>query len=156
MKSYAVVSSVSKSANGKHAQVTVVTGEGRNRRSFTRHVESRGYHSWVGLNIDPRAIPLNKLYEQELAEAKSELFNAEAAVRNLEKKLENIDKSPEGDIITESMLLAAYVALDEQLEIAQDDVCVAAKSVDDAKTKLDIVRREVPLEIEFTGPGLTY
>lgn len=149
MKSYPV-DSFSLSAKKNRAQITIVTGEGHNRRSFTRHVQRRGYN-WIGLNIDPRAVPLNEKYEQELAEAKSKLASAEAAIRSIEKKLEDVSKAPEGDILTESMLLAAYVTLEDQLEILQDDLRTATLAVDDAEAKLDIVRREVPLEVEFSG-----
>jgi len=150
------VNTASRSANSrKITQVTVLIGSGSKRRSVTRHISLVG-RSWIGLNPDPRAIPLNEQYEQEFAEAKSELVSAETRVGIIEKKLEEISKAPEGDIVTESMLLAAHVTLEEQLELAQDNVYAATADVADAKAKLNIVRRELPLEVEFDGPGLTY
>lgn len=46
--------------------------------------------------------------------------------------------------------------LEAILNIAEDVVKLTKALVDDAKAKLDIVRRELPPEVEFVGDGLTY
>lgn len=90
------------SDGGRRAQVTVLVGEGSSRRSITRHVQKRpcgnGSFGWFGLNIDPRAIPLNELYEQKLAEAKGNLASAKAALDELKKKLEIANEAKPGRI----------------------------------------------------------
>ncbi|HEY4475007.1 MAG: hypothetical protein A3J46_03285 [Candidatus Yanofskybacteria bacterium RIFCSPHIGHO2_02_FULL_41_11] len=143
------VTSFSESKKGTKAQITVVVGKGRGSLSFTRHLERRNGYDWIGLNIDPRAIPLNEKYEEEMQAAGLILTVLESDLKRLENRLEDISKAPEGDIITEFMLLAAHVDLEEQLEIARDNITTATMAVDDAETKLNIVRRELPLMMSF-------
>jgi hypothetical protein len=141
------VTSFSEGRNG--GQITVTVGEGRNRRSFTRHLHRQG-GVMVGLSIDERAIPLNELYEDELAIAKGDLACAERRLKEFQKKLEAIEVAPDGaDIAAESELAIYHVGLQEQVEAAEATVIDATKAVDDAETKLDIVRRDLPLMMEF-------
>ena len=154
MKSYAV-SSVSKLANGKRAQVTIPTGKGLNQRSVTRHIGLVG-DRWIGFNPDERAIPLNERYEDELTVAKSKLASAEAALKDLRKKLGEVETDTPETIIDAAMLKEMRAELDEAIKIAQNNVYAASADVDNAKEKLNIVRDELPLEVEFFGPGLTY
>lgn len=139
------VTSFSEGRNG--AQITVTVGEGRSRRSFTRHLQRRG-GAWIGLNIDERAVPLNKLYEAELRKAEIDLADAETWVKDLQKRLEvvgDVDPSKVDEINIE----AARAMLDGMIETAELDVYAAAFILDDAETKLAIVQRELPLMMEF-------
>ncbi len=159
------VNSTSISKNHQRAQVTVLIGEGRNRRSVTRHVEQhpigKKSFGWFGFNPDPNAVPLNELYEDELIIAKSNLASAEAVLADLEKKLEKVEGVEKSQMALDNILgdIAVAVVKNELLgaiETAQDTVYASTALVDEAETKLDIVQREVPLEVEFVGPGLTY
>ena len=145
------------SKNGARAQVIVLVGEGRNRRSITKHAERRAIGpttvGYFGLNPDERAIPLNEKYEAELAETKSDLTSAEAALRILQKKLEEV-----GDVdpskVDEINIAAAKAMLEGMIETVKLEVYAAEFIVDDAKSKLDQVRQDLPLEVEFVGGDL--
>ena len=137
------------------AQVTVVTGERRNRRSITRHVVRRGT-SWVGLNPDERAIPLNKQYEAELATAQNDLADAVSRLQNLQKKLEEIQEAEPKNSLDGIRIAAAKEMLKGMITTTALEVFAAETIVDYAKAKLEIVRDELPLNVEFVGPGLTY
>jgi len=131
----------------KGGQITVTIDEGRNRHSFTRHLHRQG-GALVGLNIDERAIPLNKRYEDELRTAEADLTSAEAALKVLEKKLgvvADVDPSK----VDEVNIAAAKAMLESMIEIATAEVATAMSFVNDAEVKLHIVRRELPLMMEF-------
>lgn len=141
------VTSFSESADGKHAQITVTVGEGRNRRSFTRHLEYRG--GWVGLNIDERAVPLNERYEQELDEAKNELSNAKSSLKNLRDEFMKMEAETPENIDEVAMLKEIKTELTETITGAELRFYAAEAIVDDAEAKLDIIRRELPLMMQF-------
>lgn len=142
------VTSFSESANGRGAQITVTVGEGGERRSFTRHLHRQGGRL-MGLNIDPRAIPLNELYEQEFAEAKSELASSEVALKGLREKLAKVGtETPEN--INEAILLQEMKAeLEVYISAAEGVRGAAADVAIDAEERLDIVRQELPLMMSF-------
>ena len=149
---YTVTSTRENSKGGK--QITVTIGEGSNKRSHTRHLHRQG-GALIGLNIDERAIPLNERYEQELAEAKSKLASAEAALDGLKKKLEVIEGVEPHDAVETLGVDAAKAMIKAMIEIIMVEVTTAEEHFIDAKAKLDIVRRDLPLLLEFHGPGLT-
>ena len=118
-------------------QVTVTVGEGRNRRSFTRHVNQ----SMVGLNIDPRAIPLNEKYEQELAEAQDNLTIVETELKKLHEKLARVEAETPETIVDAFMLKEMKAELEAAIGSTQASVSFADVELRDAETKLDIVRQ---------------
>ncbi len=132
----------------KGGQITVTVSEGANRRSFTRHLK-RQNGAWVGLNIDERAIPLNERYEQELTEAKREFASAEAVLKALLRKREALIEATEDGPVASERERAITLATAPEIEAAEDKVAEATEAVDDAEAKLDIVRRELPLMMEF-------
>ena len=125
----------------KGGQITVTVGEGRNRRSFTRHLHHQG-GALIGLNIDGRAIPLNERYEAEFAEAQAEMASTEAELKKLMK--ERDEKTTDPTVTDEDKAV-----LEATIAIATVKVLDATEVLDDAETKLDIVRRELPLMMEF-------
>lgn len=139
------VTSLSDGKNGR--QITVTVGEGSNRRSFTRHLQHHN-GAWVGLNIDPRAIPLNKLYEDELSEAKSDLASAKKTLKDLGARL-SIVNDVDPSKVDEINIEAARTMLEGLIKTTELKIYDAEAIVDDAELKLDIVRRELPLMMEF-------
>lgn len=149
------------SRDGRRAQVTVliVDIDGRNRRSITRHVRLVN-GSWVGLNPDERAIPLNKLYKDKLRIAQDDLASAVSILAGLRRKLEeeeNLTFEEKVQLYTENVGDASEKVkemLCDDITRAELEVYAAEALVDDAESKLDQVRREHPLEVEFVGAGL--
>ena len=136
------VTSFSEKADGSGGQITVTVGEGRNRRSFTRHL-NRGM---LGLHIDKRAHPLNEKYEQELAEAQAEMASAENMFSKLLKEREDIiNVEAEGHVVTDEV----KAQLEETLDSAEETLIEAKATLDDAEVKLRIVQRELPLMMRF-------
>jgi len=148
------------SKRGARAQIIVLVGEGRNRNSITKHAQRRvvgpNAVGYFGLNPDERAIPLNEQYEAELAEANSKLTIAEAALANLEKKLGMANEATPETEIDEIANADTMVILSVMIQKCKLEIVAAIKAVDDADKKLAIVQRDLPLEVEFVGPGLTY
>ncbi len=143
------------SKKGARAQVVVLVGEGRNRRSVTRHVERRGY-SWVGLNPDERAIPLNERYEHELTGTQHQLGQEEEELDVLKRRLEALE-TEEKEVASLYDAAALDVERDKLVEaitMARAKAAFAALVLADAEVKLTIVQREVPLEVEFYGDEL--
>ena len=135
-------------------QVTVLVGEGAEKRSETRHGEVRGTKVF-GLNTDRRAVPLNEQAESDLTEAQSNLASAEATLKSLEKKLEAAEKIEPETVVDEAMIDACKMLLEDAISDAKMEVEATEATFDDATAKLAHVRRELPLEVEFVGPGLT-
>jgi hypothetical protein len=137
------------SKDGRKAQVVVLIGG----KSITRHAERRflgGPRStgYFGLNIDERAVPLNERYEAEYKAAERELDVAEAALTLAEREL---DQAKNAVIVTEESVIAELVAA---VETATAACKKADEKLGDAGTKLDIVQRELPLEVQFIGDDL--
>ena len=129
----------------KGAQITVVVGEGRNRRSFTRHLDRNGF----GLNIDERAIPLNRHYEQELAEAKRKLASAETALKSLRKRLEEAEKV-EPETLFQGLLVEVVIAeIGDMIAAAEAEGAEATVALEDTEAQVEVVRRELPLMMTF-------
>ncbi len=129
----------------KGGQITVTVGEGRNRRSFTRHLNS----AMVGLNIDERAIPLNERYESELTIAKGNLASTEGKLELIKKQLEKANEVEPNGFIANVAIAIVKAELEAALDVAEEAVATTTEVVDDAETKLHIVQRELPLMMEF-------
>ena len=113
--------------------------------------------SWVGLNPDERAISLNKQYEAELQVAQHDLASAIAVLDKLQKKLDDLTEISLKSATLEDVNIAAEKKmLINVIVLAKRRIIYTKEILDDAEMKLAIVRREVPLEVEFFGPGLTY
>ena len=131
----------------KGGQITVTVGEGRNKRSFTRHLSP----ALIGLNIDERAIPLNELYEDELAIANGDLACAEARLKGLKKGLEDAKAQAKVALSNDIASVSAGIIAELETAITRTELEVYAAKfiVDDAEAKLDIGRRELPLMMRF-------
>ncbi len=138
------------------AQVTFLSGEGSARRSRTAHPEFRPRDGYIGLNPDSRAVPLNALYERELREAESGLDVATSALTQLEDQLEKSQETEAASVPQAMIIITVELEIGLMIEAAKTKVEAARKVVYDAEKKLNIVQRELPLEVEFVGPGLTY
>ena len=109
----------------------------------------------VGLNIDERAIPLNERYEQELAEAQSNFSVAKARLSGFKERMPRIEDGtaePEETAMSaiDTVMFGDFkTKLAAHIEGAKNDVAIAETALNDAETKLDIVRRELPLMMEF-------
>ncbi len=143
------------SKDGKSVQVTILVGEGCKRRSEPRHAE-RGRYGWFGLNTDPLAIPLNARYEDELDTAKNDLASAEVALKDFRKRLEDVEaQTPDLETtIGDIKIKAVKAMLQGLIKTTELEVNAVEAIVDDAKSKLDQVQNDVPLEVEFIGAGL--
>jgi len=142
------------SKDRQRAQVVVLVGEGQNQRSATRHVQRMGFNCWLGFNPDPRAIPLNAQYEAELQTAQADLTEANKALMSLRGKLVEVEAETPETIVDAAMLKEMRAELEDAIGAAQATVSFAESEVDEAETKLAHVRRELPLQVEFYGPGL--
>ena len=135
-------------------QVTVLVGKDANQRSETRHAEFKN-GKYVGLNTDHRAIPLNQLYEAELADAQSNFSVAKARLIGFKERMSRVEDGtaePEETAMSaiDTVMFGDFkTKLAAHIEGAKNDVAIAETALNDAETKLDIVRRELPLMMEF-------
>ncbi len=146
MKTIKISRVVSFSKNKTHAQVIVLVGKGRNQRSHTRQLN----HAMVGLNIDPRAIPLNEKYAEELAEARSEMLQAKKELKELldyRDNVLNVEATEEKSILSDE----ERADLEAKIEAAQNALHGTENALYDAQSALAHVRRECPRQCEFTG-----
>ncbi len=84
------------------------------------------------------------------------MADAKVALKGLEKKLEAVEEAEPLTLFQGMAKDVAKVELEDAIGNAKMEIEAAEFMVDDAETKLRIVQREVPLEVEFFGPGLTY
>lgn len=134
-------------------QVTILVGEGADRRSETRHGEFKGGW-WVGLNPDRRAIPMNQQFMAELLAAKAEFTSEKATLTELNKELAKLEATePTGDMDV-AMITGYKAEIAEAIVEAQAFVGFAEAEVAEAKAKLAHVQHEVPLEVAFVGGSL--
>lgn len=137
---------ISKSRNGRRAQVVVWVGEGSARRSITCHIHLANGR-WTGHHPDKEEVA--RLDAAEAAERRADyslksfetaLALAEKALRRLEDRKEKIDP-------------VEYAASCIVLKIAHsanaDERDSAVKFAGDAKKAADEVRAEVAREPEF-------
>lgn len=122
------------SNNGKKAMVTVITGEGANQRSLTRHLVLKG-DTWVGNTIDESA-------KGRHVAALALIANCEKDVEAKAKFLAEFEKkNPE--------INPKNVKLVRASKSAKTEIVFAEFHLRQAVENLEEVRRQYPLQVEF-------
>ena len=144
---------ISKSKNGKGAEVKVIFGEGPQRRSVTRHVirERKDDDAWVGRNPDEQTEPLRAAASRKVLAAQAIVTETNNILKMLRENNGKLEKLPEGiDMFMVLLIREAAAEIAEVIAGEESNLRIAEELLKNAEKHQEDIERDYPPYVQFT------